>query len=231
MSAFRKQSTKSSFQHQDFTRIMLRPIASGMPLGFFSFAIGMLLLGFSAIGVIPLTESHQLGLILALYVFPLELTATIFAFLARDSMSAATLGLFTTSWLTLGTLTVLFNGKTSIALGVFLFGFSFALFLIALMALPAKPFFTVLLFIAAVRGVAGGIYEVGGGHVFLTISGYVALALSALAFYGGVAFALEDMKQKAVLPLFRRGAASDAFSGYEQQLERLQAEPGVRQQL
>jgi hypothetical protein len=34
-----------------------------------------------------------------------------------------------------------------------------------------------------------------------------------------------------VLPLFRRGAADSAFQGFEAQLDRLEAEPGVRQQL
>jgi uncharacterized protein len=221
-----------NMKHQDHTRIVLRPIASGMPLGFFSFAIGMLMLGISAIGVIPLAETKQLGLILALFVFPLELVATIFAFLARDSMSAATLGLFTTSWLTLGVFDAISKpGQTSIALGIYLFGFAGAVFLLGAMALQAKPFFTVLLFFAFSRMVLSGIYEVGANHAFLTISGYFALVLAGLAFYGGTAFALEDAKQKPVLPLFRRGAADEAFSGYSNQLDRLEAEPGIRQQL
>jgi succinate-acetate transporter protein len=218
--------------HKDSTRIVLRPIASGMPMGFFSFAIGMLMLGLLSIGVIPLAEAKQTGLILALFVFPLELVATIFAFLARDSMSAATLGLFTTSWLTIGVLDAISQpGKKSIDLGVSLFGFSFAELLLALLAIKAKPFFTVLLGAAVLRTLAAGIYETGGGHGSYMFSGYVALIVMAMAFYGGVAFALEDANQKPVLPLFRRGAADEAFSGYHNQLARLEAEPGVRQQL
>ena len=225
-------SDSGRMAHQEQTRIMLRPIASGMPLGFFSFAIGMLMLGMFSIGVIPLSETHQLGLILALVVFPLELIATLFAFLARDSMSAATLGLFTTSWLTLGVFDLTSKpGSTSIALGIYLFGFATAVILLAGMAVPAKPFFTVLLFVAFLRMLFSGIYETGGPHSLFTISGYVALFLAVLAFYGGVAFALEDTKQKPVLPLFRRGAADEAFGGYQKQLGRLEAEPGIRQQL
>jgi hypothetical protein len=49
--------------------------------------------------------------------------------------------------------------------------------------------------------------------------------------YGGLALGLEDVKQREVLPLFRRGVASEAFEGYEQQLERLEAEAGVRHAL
>lgn len=49
--------------------------------------------------------------------------------------------------------------------------------------------------------------------------------------YGGVALGLEDAHEREFLPLFRRGGAEEAFEGYEAQLERLEAEPGVRQQL
>ena len=80
------------------TRIVLRPIGSGLPLGFFSFGIGMLLLGCLAIGWIPVSEQKQVGMILMSFVFPLEVVATVMAFLARDTLGATTLGLFTTSW-------------------------------------------------------------------------------------------------------------------------------------
>jgi hypothetical protein len=49
--------------------------------------------------------------------------------------------------------------------------------------------------------------------------------------YGGTALALEDAKQRELLPLFRRGQAAMSFEGFEAQLERLEAEPGVRPQL
>jgi uncharacterized protein len=122
------------------TTIFLRPIGSSLPLGFFSFGIGMLILGCQAIGRIPAAEQKQGGLILIAFVFPLELVATIFAFLARDTLGATTLGLFTTSWLAFG-----------------------------LLEQSSSP--------------------------------------------------------------FRRGAAAESFAGFEHQLERLEAEAGVRQQL
>jgi succinate-acetate transporter protein len=216
----------------DHTRIFLRPIASGVPLGFFSFSIGMLMLGCAALDVIPITEMKQVGLVLVLFAFPLELIATIFAFLARDSMSVATLGLFAASWLTLGVFDIASApGQTSVSLGIYLFGFAGALLLIAAMAVKTKPFFTVLLIVAAIREILSGIYEVGGSHSFYITAGYFTLVLCAFGLYGGVAFTLEDMHQKAILPLFRRGSAEAAFSGYERQLEKLEAEPGVRQSL
>src|SRR5438477_8058342 len=86
-------------RHEEQVRIFLRPIGSALPLGFFSFGIGMLLLGTQALGWIPLHEQKNVGMMLVAFGFPLELVATIVAFLARATRSmATTLGLFTTSW-------------------------------------------------------------------------------------------------------------------------------------
>jgi succinate-acetate transporter protein len=219
-------------RHVDQTRIMLRPIGSGLPLGFFSFGIGMLLLGCSAIGWIPASEQKDVGMLLMSFVFPLELIATIVAFLARDTLGATTLGLFTTSWLALGWADRSSPpGSTSITLGVYLFGFATAAFLLALMSTRGKPFFSVLLGVSVARMVLSGVYEIGGRHEWYKISGGFGIGLAALAMYGGTALGLEDALHRELLPLFRRGGAEQAFEGYEAQLERLEAEPGVRQQL
>ena len=68
-------------------RIFLRPIGSALPLGFFSFGIGMLLLGTQAFAWIPVHEQKDVGMMLMSFVVPLELIATIVAFLARDTIA------------------------------------------------------------------------------------------------------------------------------------------------
>jgi hypothetical protein len=220
-------------RHFEQTRIVLRPIGSGLPLGFFSFGIGMLLLACQEIGWIPVGEQRDVGLLLATFVFPLELVATVFAFLARDTLGATTLGLFTTSWLALGVSEVASPaGSKSVALGIYLFGFATAVLLIALLSTMGKPFFSVLLGTATARMVLAGIYEVGGGgKTVYHFAGGCGIALAALAMYGGAALGLEDAKQRELLPLFRRGEAAASFDGFEAQLSRLESEPGVRPQL
>jgi hypothetical protein len=211
---------------------VLRPVGSALPLGFFAFGIGMLILACQGLGVIPVEEQKTGGMILIAFVFPLELVATVFAFLARDTMGATTVGLFTTSWLALGWIQVTGPpGATSTTVGIWLFGFSTAIALLATLSTLGKPFFTVLLSLAVCRQVLSGIYEVGGSLTLYRVAGGFGLVLAALAMYGGTALGLEDARQREVLPLFRRGAAQAAFEGFEAQLERLEAEPGVRQQL
>jgi uncharacterized protein len=225
-------SSNGGRPHQEQVRIFLRPIGSGLPLGFFSFAIGMLLLGTQALGWIPVDEQKDVGMTLMAFVFPLELVATIVAFLARDTLGATTLGLFTTSWLTLGWLYLASPaGATSVSVGIYLFGFATAIVLLALISTLGKPFFSVLLLLSAARMVLAGYYEVGGSQSWERVSGGFAIALCAVAMYGGAALALEDARHRELLPLFRRGGADEAFQGYEAQLERLEGEPGVRQQL
>jgi uncharacterized protein len=220
-------------RHHEQARIMLRPIGSALPLGFFSFGIGMLLLGCLAIGWIPVGEQHDVGMLLVAFVFPLELVATIFAFLARDTLGGTTLGLFTASWLALGSADLSAPpGTKSVALGIYLFGFAAAVLLLSTLSTLGKPFFSVLLLCAAMRMILSGVYEVSaGGKGFYHVSGGFALALSELAMYGGAALGLEDAHQREVLPLFRRGAAAESFEGLDAQLDRLGAEAGVRQQL
>jgi uncharacterized protein len=214
------------------TRITLRPVGSSLPLGFFSFGIGMLLLGCSAAGWIPAAQQPEIGLLLIAFVFPLELVATVFAFLARDTMGATTLGLFTTSWLALGwSDRVSVPGATSTALGVYLFGFATVALVLAVVSALGKPFFTALLLLATARMVLSGLYEVGAGIGLDRAAGGVGIALSALAIYGGAALGIEDVRRRELLPLFRRRGAQQAFEGYGPQLERLETEPGIRQQL
>jgi succinate-acetate transporter protein len=211
---------------------MLRPVGSALPLGFFAFGIGMLVLACQGLGFIPVDEQKTGGMLLVSFVFPLELVAVVFAFLARDTLGATTLGLFTTSWLALGWIQITGEpGATSVTVGIWLFGFSTAVALLATLSMLGKPFFTLLLALSVCRQVLSGLYEVGGNVHLYRISGGFGLALAALAMYGGTALGLEDARQREVLPLFRRGGAEKAFDGFEAQLERLEAEPGVRQQL
>jgi hypothetical protein len=61
-----------------------------------------------------------------------------------------------------------------------------------------------------------------------------ALPLGLFAFGIGMVLlgALEDVRQRRVLPVFRRGGASEALEGsLSEQLHRARREAGVRQQL
>jgi len=215
------------------TTIVVRPLASALPLGFFAFGIGMLLLAGNSLGWSSPAEGKDVGMLLMSFVAPLEFAAMLIAFFARDTGGATALGVFSTSWLAAGWLLLEAKpGATSHAFGLYELTFATMVLLLAIAAIPAKPFFTVLLSISAVRAILAGAYELGAAKTFDHVAGGIGVAICCVAFYGGLALLLEDAQQRAVLPLFRRGQAAKALEGdLAEQLERLQNEAGIRSQL
>jgi hypothetical protein len=80
------------------TRIVLRPIGSPMPLGFFTVAIDSVLVSALQWGLRPAADERAVALI----VFPafvVQVIVGIFAFGARDSIAATLMMSFATTWL------------------------------------------------------------------------------------------------------------------------------------
>jgi succinate-acetate transporter protein len=214
-------------------RIVVRPYASSLPLGFFSFGVGMLILGGQGNGWLLPADQHTAGILLASFVFPLETAAMALAFLARDTFGATGLGLFSSSWLATGLVELASPpGGTSRALGLYLLGFSFAIGGLAVAAMLGKPLIGGILLFSAARGALDGAFQLGAPHALFAAAGWIAVALFACAIYGGLAFLLEDVRKEQVLPVFRRGASKDSLEGdLAVQLDRIADEAGVRQTL
>ena len=214
-------------------RISLRPVGNPLGLGLLAFGIGMLMLAAEGAGWMPVNESHELGLLLAAFVFPLEGVSALLAFAARDTLSATVLGLFTTSWLALGldALTAA-PGARSVILGVFLLGFGGAVATLCLLAAAAKPLIACLLAMSATRAILYGLFELTGTSAIQRAAGYVAAAIAGGAWYVASAFLIEEMRGSSLLPTFRRGPARSAMSGeLEAHADHATGEPGVRPQL
>jgi succinate-acetate transporter protein len=214
-------------------RVVVRPYGSAVPLGFFAFGIGMFLYAAIDAPWVKQTDAHSIGLLLAGFVAPLEVIATIFAFLARDTVAAATLGLFAGSWFVGGLTTMQAKpGVLDAGVGYFLIAFTIVVLLLGGAAILGKPFISVLLFISAARGLLSAIYQLGGGARWNHIGGWLALVIFVVAMYGGIAFLLEDALGKTVLPLGRRGGSREAIEGsLGDQLRGLEDEAGVRHTL
>jgi succinate-acetate transporter protein len=214
-------------------RVVVRPYGSSVPLGFFAFGIGMFLYAALDAEWVKATQGHSIGLLLAGFVAPLELVATIFAFLARDTVAAATLGLFAGSWFVGGLATMQAKpGVLDPALGYFLIAFTVVVLLLAVAATLGKPFIAVLLAASAARCVLAAAYQLGAGPTWNQIGGWVALLIFCIAMYGGIAFLLEDALGRTVLPIGRRGGSKEAVEGgLSDQLRGLEDEAGVRHTL
>jgi succinate-acetate transporter protein len=199
-------------------RIMLRPLGNPLPLGFLALAGGTLLVAGLQLEWLQPTDGAQVGMILVAFVFPLQLVASVFGFLARDVVAGTGMGLLAGTWLSIGLITLTGQpGATSDALGLFLLLAAIAMLVPACAAATGKLVAAAVLATTALRFATTGLYQLTAADRWKTTAGIVGLALCALAVYAALAMALEDASRRTVLPLGRRAD--------------IDAEPGVREQL
>ena len=215
------------------TRIVLRPLGSSLPLGFFAFGVGVLLTGLLDLRALPVTDTSQVAILLLTFPAPLELLACVLAYLARDAGAATSMGVFGATWVSTGTGLLLAEpGSRSSVMGVFSLALAVVLLSLAVVAAAAKPALTVLLTLATARAACGGLYDLTGTRALQTAAGVVAMLVVVVSVYGGLALLLEDTRGHLVLPTGRRGRARASLEGgLGAQLESLESEAGVRNQL
>ena len=227
------QNGSGDLSPQAITRIVLRPMASGLPLGFFAFGTGTILLTALELHWVPLAQSRTLLLAVLAFVVPLEALSGIFAFLTRDSGVATGLSTLSAAWAT--TAIIMLGGPPgarSSALGIFLLTLATLMLILFGSSLPSKPLFGILLLIGACRFALTGVFQVSGVTATETASGWFGLPLVVFSLYGGLALLLEEGQQRTVLPIFRRGRALTSLEGnLGHQIRRTEREPGVRRQL
>ncbi|MFD7631138.1 GPR1/FUN34/YaaH family transporter, partial [Streptomyces sp. NPDC059851] len=117
------------------TRINLRPMASPMPLGFFTVAIASVMTGCLQLGVFDESERRAVALCV-LPAFALQFLVSILAFSARDVVAATLMGVFAGSWLAYALVMGTGAAGGPRVLGVFNLAF---LVLGALMAAVTRP--------------------------------------------------------------------------------------------
>ena len=75
------------------TRIVLRPIAGPLAIGFFGLAGATFTVAGLQLAWIPASEGKQVALSVLAFTVPLQFVASVFAFLARDGVVATGMGL------------------------------------------------------------------------------------------------------------------------------------------
>jgi succinate-acetate transporter protein len=215
------------------TRVYLRPLAGPLSIGFLGLAVATFVVAGLNLGWVEVTEGKQVALCVIAFTVPLQFTASIFGFLARDGVAATGMGLLSGIWLAIGLVLLTSQpGSTSNALGLFLIMAMLAMWAPASAALSAKVVPAVILATAGLRFGLMGIYQLSAAEVWEDAAGVVGLILSVLAVYAAYAAEYEDVLKRAVLPLGRRGKGQVALRGtYAQQIADVHHEAGVRNQL
>jgi succinate-acetate transporter protein len=215
------------------TRIVLRPLAGPLALGFLGLAAATFVRAGLELGWVEPAEGKKVALIAIAFTVPLQFTASLIGFLARDGVAATGMGLLSGIWLALGLVTYTSPpGSTSDALGLFLVVGAVAMWIPAGSAALSKLVPALVLGTAGLRFLVTGVYQLTGVHGWEDAAGVIGLALAVLAVYAALATELEDVLKRTVLPLGRRGKGAQALNGvlYDQ-VAQVQKEPGVRLQL
>jgi uncharacterized protein len=214
------------------TRVVLRPVASPLPLGFLALTAATVLFSAVQLQWIPLTQSAVAGLTALAVTAPLQLLASGIGFLARDPVASTGMGVLAATWALTGLVTLQSPpGAVSAGLGVLLLVAAVAV-LVPAVAGRSKLAVALTMASTAVRfGVTGG-YELTGSAGWRTAAGVVGVVVAVVAGYAALALELEAHSRREVLPVGRSGLAREAAAGEgvfdEGELAR---EPGVRPRL
>ncbi len=218
---------------REASRIFLRPVGSPLPLGMAALAGASVMLTGYQLSWLPVAQAHDVAVVLLLFAVPLQLLASVFGFLGRDSAGGTGMALLGGCWLVVGSLTLLSApGSRSPVLGLLLLFASAALLIPALASSLGKVAASVAFSLAAARFALTGVYEYLGGTGWEHASGWLGLVLCIVALYNAFAFELEDTKHRTVLPVLRWGSGRTAIQGSEpDQVRNVEREAGVREQL
>jgi succinate-acetate transporter protein len=208
--------------------VVVRPIATPLPLGFLALCIATLSFSAAQLSWIPTGQEHTVAFVALALTAPLQLLACVLGFLARDPVAATGMGLLAGAWATAGLATLSAPaGTLSGGLGITLLAVGLAL-LVPATAAWSKPVAALVLFTSALRFAATGIAELQASHGWLVIAGWIGVVLAAFSLYAALAFELEATLDRQVLPLFRLGSSTQATGG---QPDPAVDEPGVRSRL
>ena len=213
--------------------ISLRPIGSPIALAFLALAGGTFVLSGLQLHWIANSEWHATALVLLAFVFPAQLLASVYGFLARDSVAGTGVGILSVTWLAVGAIMATgAPGATSGAAGLLLLLAATALLVPVVASGTDKLAASAVLLTAAVRFYLTGAYELSAGAAWARAAGIAGLVLTAVALYAALAFELEDNRHRTVLPTLRSGAGARALDDDPAtQLRHIAREAGVRREL
>jgi succinate-acetate transporter protein len=224
----------SSIDSSPPVRVVLRPIGSAVPLGFFGLAVASFVYAGLQLGWAPASEGTLVGAIVLAVAVPLQAVAAVMAFAARDGATGTSMGLQAGAWAAVGVAQILTApGLTPESFGLLLLAAGGLLVVSALGSGMGKLVVGLAVATLGARFLLSGLYEVSGSSSLKTAAGIVGLVVTGLAAYAALALEVEDARGgRALLPALRVGRGRAATDGsFAEQVREIAREPGVRQEL
>jgi succinate-acetate transporter protein len=217
----------------DVSRVLLRPLANPLSLGFLGLFFATMLLAGDELGWIPASQSHLLDIGILVFTVPAQAVACVYGFLCRDLVAATGMGVEFGTWAAVGAGRLLSPpAATSPALGYILVLGAVAVLIPAVAAASSKVLAALVLCSTALRWGLTAAYQFSTTPAWKTAAGAQGVFLAVLGLYASLAFELEDQRRRTVLPTLRRGSGEVAMIGsLASQVEKVANEAGVRKQL
>lgn len=220
-------------------RVFLRPLATPLPMGFLALVVATTVFSAIQLGWISPAEGVVASRVVLVLCVPVFLLACVFGFLSRDPVAGTGMGMLAVGWgsIALASLTSHLPLPTP-GEAVILYTLT-GVMLVPVVASFGKPVAGLVMGTTAARyavtataGLASS-YHWAGAATWTHAAGWVGIALAAVGLYAALAFELEGIAHKAVLPVPRAGSGrlDDAHVDLDEQVPDLLREAGVRQQL
>ena len=214
-------------------RVVVRPVASPMALGFLALGISTFVLAGYELGWIAVSQSTAVAIVLIGVTGPLQAIAAVYGFLARDAVAATGMGVLSATWTSTGVIMLTQPpGSVSGGKGLLLCAAAVALLVPTLTGITAKAVAGFVMLTTGIRWTLTGSYQLSGVAWVQTAAGITGIVLAGLALYAAFAFELEDSRRRTILPTLRHRQGRRAMSGdLSDELADIRHEAGVRLEL
>jgi succinate-acetate transporter protein len=211
---------------EDVGRVVLRPVATPLPLGFLALVLATTVFSAVQLGWIAPDQGRVAAITAVAATVPLQFAVAVMGFLARDPVAVTGMGLLAGTWAVVGLVTLTaVPGTVSPGLGVLLLTAGIGMLVPAAGAVSSKIAPALVMALAGCRFAVTGVYQLDGSAAWKAAAGWTGLVLAVVALYTALALQLEGGGERTVLPVGRRGA------GRLPEAPELLREPGVRAQL
>jgi succinate-acetate transporter protein len=211
---------------EDVGRVVLRPVATPLPLGFLALVLATTVFSAVQLGWIAPDQGRVAAITAVAATVPLQFAVAVMGFLARDPVAVTGMGLLAGTWAVVGLVTLTaVPGTVSPGLGVLLLTAGIGMLVPAAGAVSSKIAPALVMALAGCRFAVTGVYQLDGSAAWKAAAGWTGLVLAVVALYTALALQLEGGGEHTVLPVGRRGA------GRLPEAPELLREPGVRAQL
>jgi uncharacterized protein len=211
---------------EDVGRVVLRPVATPLPLGFLALVLATTVFSAVQLGWIAPDQGRVAAITAVAATVPLQFAVAVMGFLARDPVAVTGMGLLAGTWAVVGLVTLTaVPGTVSPGLGVLLLTAGIGMLVPAAGAVSSKIAPALVMALAGCRFAVTGVYQLDGSAAWKAAAGWTGLVLAVVALYTALSLQLEGGGERTVLPVGRRGA------GRLPEAPELLREPGVRAQL